>query len=551
MGLAPVIKTLPIQHKNFQQKLILAWIGMTLAFALIISFSLWQYTYSKLRHSFDLEVHTTAFIVEELFGNILDSLDSVPLYSDQLIACKKNLNQLQRIVFNSLYLSGIVIISSKQEVICQTEGTLKTIPDIGQLPSPALLGPFQEGTNANKVYYLQKNYWDYHVGGFFIKKVFDDIFKQEKNKFNFIGLYDTHNKRMIYPSNNNELKKTVATLTHKSSNEIIREDVENDLFEAVIPLNSVDNIAIVFSKSSSLFLKNFSRELLLYLLPLLLISWWFFNYSKKLVKKRFSIDNALYTALRDKQFYPVYQPVYNIAIQRFIGAEVLIRWKTEGNEIILPDFFIEEAEKSGLIVPITIQLIETVFKDCQPLFEAKIPFKLSINVSPAHFSEKAFFDAFYNLCSTYHVPPSQIMLELTERGLFNQSDSDLIQTMQELRNRGFSLGLDDFGTGQANINYLHHFPFNYLKIDQVFIKTIGTGALIETLNQSIINMAKALKLDIIAEGVETETQVAYLKENHVIYMQGWLYAKAMPYEDFAKIIENENDTDTDTDTDKD
>lgn len=534
-----MINTLPTKHKSFQQKLFLAWIGITLAFALVISFSLWQYTYSKMRQNFDLEVHASAFEVEELFGNIIDSLDSVPMYSDQLGACKKNLNHLQQIVFNSLYLSGIVIISSNQEILCQTEGTLKILPAMQELPSPILLGPFQKETNSNEVYYLQKNYWDYHVGGFFIKKVLDDIFKQERDKFNFIGLYDTQNKKMIYMNSKENLNKPVDRLSVTTSNEIIQENAKNHLFEAIIPLN-IENIAIVFTKSSNLFFKSLSQELLLYLLPLLLLSWWFFNHLKKLVTKRFSIDNALYTALKDRQFYPVYQPVFNSDFQRFVGAEVLIRWKTEGNEIILPDFFIEEAEKSGLIVPITLQLIETVFQECQPLFEEKIPFKLSINISPAHFSDKTFFDEFYNLCSIYHIPPCQLMLELTERELFNKSDTDLIQTMQELRRRGYSLGLDDFGTGQANINYLHHFPFNYLKIDRIFIKTIGTGALIETLNQSIINMAKALKLDIIAEGVETEAQVAYLKKNQVIYMQGWFYAKAMPYEEFAKIIQTEN-----------
>jgi sensor c-di-GMP phosphodiesterase-like protein len=533
-----VIKTLPSQHKNFQQKLLIAWVGITFAFALVIIYVVWQTTYSKMHHKFSLEAHTSAFELEELFGNIVDSLDSVPMYSDQVDACKKNLNQLQKIVFNSLYLSGIVIISSDYQILCKTEGTLKTLPEGHRLSGPILLGPVQQDPQSNKLYYLQKNYGEYHVGGFFIKKVLDDVFRQESKLFQFIGLYDTHRKKMVYINGNStgKVRLNLATLPANMSNEMIRHNPENQLFEAIIPLNSVDNLALVFSKSKPLFFKNLGRDLLLYLLPLLLLSWWFFNYSKKLVKKRFSIDNAMYTALKDKQFYPVYQAVYNITTNRFTGAEVLIRWKTDNDEIILPDYFIEEAEKSGLIVPITLQLIETVFDECQPLFEEKIPFKLSFNISPAHFNDKNFFHQFYELCARYHVPASQIMFELTERGLFNQSDTDLVHTMQELRRRGFSLGLDDFGTGQANITYLQHFPFNYLKIDQIFIKTIGTGAIIESINQSIITMARGLKLDIIAEGVETEAQVNYLRENQVNYIQGWFYAKAMPYEDFAKLF---------------
>ena len=250
------------------------------------------------------------------------------------------------------------------------------------------------------------------------------------------------------------------------------------------------------------------------------------------MKKRY-----LKQALRQNQFYPVYQPVWDEANRNFCGAEVLIRWEAKTfNKIIMPDIFIPEAEKTKLIVPITLQLIKKAFQESHKLLHKKPQFYLSFNLSPTHFEDPVFFTEFYSLCSKFNIPPHQIMLELTEIGLFNQNNEKIFNIMSKLRAEGYSLAIDDFGTGQANINYLHHFPFNYLKIDKLFISAIGTGAIIETLNKAIITMANSLKLHVIAEGVETKTQLDYLQKNQVNYIQGWFYATAMPYQEFVKFI---------------
>ena len=111
--------------------------------------------------------------------------------------------------------------------------------------------------------------------------------------------------------------------------------------------------------------------------------------------------------------------------------------------------------------------------------------------------------------------------------------------MQELRQAGFSLAVDDYGTGHASISYLHNFPFNYLKIDKLFIQAIGTKAITESLNDVIISMAKRLDLVIIAEGVETEEQVNYLSENGVRFLQGWYFSKALPIEILTSLLQGE------------
>jgi len=112
--------------------------------------------------------------------------------------------------------------------------------------------------------------------------------------------------------------------------------------------------------------------------------------------------------------------------------------------------------------------------------------------------------------------------------------------MNDLRAAGFLLAVDDFGTGHASISYLQHFPFNYLKIDQLFISAIGTGAITEVLNKSIIQMAKNLKLHIIAEGVETAVQIDFLQAHDVSLMQGWYFAPAMPIEQLLDFLNRSN-----------
>ena len=265
-------------------------------------------------------------------------------------------------------------------------------------------------------------------------------------------------------------------------------------------------------------------------LLLLSLSFFAYYYLHRLISHHFSLHRAIRYAIKKNNFFPVYQPIFDISTNNYCGIEVLSRWRIDNDEIITPDFFIEEAEQSGLIVPMSLQLVEKALKECQNLLHTNTDFHIAINLSAVHFSNNHFFDSFYTLCRKFQIPPQQITLELTERDLLTQEDTLLINKMNELRLAGFSLAVDDFGTGYASIGYLQHFPFNYLKIDQLFVRAIGTGAITETLNQSIIRMAKDLELHIIAEGVETYVQREFLQAQGVTLMQGWYFANAMPIE---------------------
>lgn len=255
--------------------------------------------------------------------------------------------------------------------------------------------------------------------------------------------------------------------------------------------------------------------------------------------KRYSLQGAIKLAIKNEEFYPVYQPLFDCDKEQFSGAEVLLRWENEDSQIIMPDFFIVEAEATGLIVPITLQIIEIAFKEFKSLLEERSYFHLAFNISALHFTDSVFFNHFHKLIEKYNISPHQIIFEITERELLDKNDTIFISKMQELRQTGFSLAVDDYGTGHASISYLQHFPFNYLKIDKLFVQAIGSNDIIESLNDAIIQMAKGLNLVTIAEGVETKDQANYLANNGVRLQQGWYYSKGLSITELTALLKGE------------
>lgn len=247
---------------------------------------------------------------------------------------------------------------------------------------------------------------------------------------------------------------------------------------------------------------------------------------KYVLNRRYSLHAAMKAALKNHEFFPVYQATYDATSSRFCGAEVLLRWQLNEDEILMPKFFIKEAETSGLIIPMTLNIIKISLQQTQELFTRIPDFHLAYNLSALHFKDKEFFNEFYKLIEHYKIKPKQIIFEITERDLLDKNDPAFLIRMKELRKAGYSLAIDDYGTGHASISYLHHFPFNYLKIDKQFVQAIGSKALTESLNDAIIQMAKRLHLTIIAEGVETQEQAQYLISHSVTLLQGWHYSKA-------------------------
>lgn len=511
---------------NAHLALDLIWLSLTILLLVFTLHHQWNSYHLQKKKLLQLSANQ----IELRFGAAIDSflheVYALPLYGRELKACKHDLLPiLQSVSKKNPAILGAVLSDATNKVICSTIKTDYSLPPPSE-QNPTLYGPMTIGENDQSVFLLQQQLGQYYLGVYILENVFLDILKSSLTRDQLIALYKIkqHENALIVGDSN-----LVVSLGNIYSAETVNS-----------PIKNLNNYGISIKTMPLRPNASFFYHELPFILGISLLSFFLYLKFRSMLNNRFSLHYALTNALRRNHFQPVYQPVKDHAGNRYCGAEVLLRWKTDANEIIMPDAFISDAEESGLIVPITLQLIEKCFEQCSDLLKRQPNFHLAFNLSASHFVDRDFFNQFYELCAFYKIPAQQLMLELTERQLLDQDDPKLVQKMNDLRLRGYSLAIDDFGTGHASIKYLQHFPFNYLKIDKIFVQAIGTGAITETLNHAIIHMAKCLELNIIAEGVETAEQLSFLTSRSVNFVQGWYFAKAMSYEQLTRIVEEES-----------
>jgi sensor c-di-GMP phosphodiesterase-like protein len=241
-------------------------------------------------------------------------------------------------------------------------------------------------------------------------------------------------------------------------------------------------------------------------------------------RQRSSLPTLLRAAARRKEFYVEYQPIVDMESGRWIGAEALVRWKRNGRSM-RPDLFIPTAEESGVITLITERVAAIIAADLPKLLQIDSAFQVGINLSVADLRSPKTLELLLQTLAHAGANAANLEIEATERGFLQGKESrDLID---QVRNLGISVAIDDFGTGYSSLACLQTLGLDTLKIDKTFVETIGTDGATSQVVPHIIDMAHSLGLEMIAEGVETETQVSFLKSRGVQYAQGWYFAKAM------------------------
>ena len=245
-----------------------------------------------------------------------------------------------------------------------------------------------------------------------------------------------------------------------------------------------------------------------------------------LTRRRLSLQGEMANALKKQEFIVHYQPLVRLSDGACVGAEALIRWPRPDGSMMRPDYFIPQAEESGLIAPITDQLVQTVVRDMRDLLLARRHLHIAINVSAADIQTGRLLDVLVAALDGSGIEPGQIWLEATERGFIDVEAARA--ALGRARALGFAVAIDDFGTGYSSLAYLQNLPIDALKIDKSFIDTIGGDTVTSSVTSHIIAMAQTLKLAIIAEGIETAQQADYLRARGVEYGQGWLFSKALP-----------------------
>jgi sensor c-di-GMP phosphodiesterase-like protein len=244
----------------------------------------------------------------------------------------------------------------------------------------------------------------------------------------------------------------------------------------------------------------------------------------------------LQRALDAEEFVPFYQPVVFSQGGGWAGVEVLMRWQHPREGLVRPDLFIPYAEDCGLIVPMTRLLMRRTAQQLGACLD-RLPsgFHVGVNITARHCQDPALFDDCKAFLDAF--PPGRIALtlELTERELI-QPCAEIHGLFDRLRGLGVSIAIDDFGTGQSSLSYLQQFKVDFLKIDQSFVAMIGVNTLSRHVLDSIIELSAKLELQVVAEGVETEEQRAYLAARNVKYLQGYLFARPMPAVDFEQAL---------------
>lgn len=242
------------------------------------------------------------------------------------------------------------------------------------------------------------------------------------------------------------------------------------------------------------------------------------------------MESELRVAIAEGQFRLHYQPIIELETETVVGFEALIRWQSPTRGFVRPDIFIALAESTSLILPIGEWVIEEsgrALKTMEALCDR--PLFMSINIASRQIEEPTFTQVLIEKISILGIDNQQIKLEILERSLF---DSDLAQQWtQEVRAKGFRLSLDDFGTGFSSLQYLNNYHLDSIKIDKSFVDGLGNKSRSASLCAAMINLAKALEMTVVAEGIESAEQAAALREMGCDLGQGYYYARPMLLDD--------------------
>jgi diguanylate cyclase (GGDEF)-like protein len=253
-------------------------------------------------------------------------------------------------------------------------------------------------------------------------------------------------------------------------------------------------------------------------------------------ERRRSTEKALRHALEESQFELLYQPIVSLEAGWVVGAEALVRWHHPAKGVIMPNDFISVAEETGLILPLGEWVIDEA---CRQLREWRsqvphVPLFMSINVSARQLRNR-ITDVVSEAARRHDVEMSELVLEITEGTLVDDTLRS-VEVLEELKSAGLKIAIDDFGTGYSTFGYLKRVPIDVIKIDQTFICGLGSNAKDSAIVSAIAAIARALKVSVVAEGVETADQLCALRRLTCQQAQGYHFARPISPDDFAELI---------------
>ena len=255
--------------------------------------------------------------------------------------------------------------------------------------------------------------------------------------------------------------------------------------------------------------------------------------------ERLALENGLRLALDKEDLFLVYQPQMDIATGTISGLEALLRWQHSELGLVPPDKFIRIAENSGLIVPIGEWVLRTACSQARKWQDEGLPaVSIAVNVSAVQFRQQGFCELIRTVLRETGLAPHYLELELTESLLLGNADVTL-SVLQELKAMGLTLAIDDFGTGYSSFSYLKRFPVSKLKIDRSFVRDVAVNPDDAAITIAIISMAKSLNLKVIAEGVEDEAQMSFLRAHQCDEIQGYYFSRPLAIDKVGEKLRGE------------
>lgn len=252
--------------------------------------------------------------------------------------------------------------------------------------------------------------------------------------------------------------------------------------------------------------------------------------------KKFTLQNDLRKAVQEKNIFLLYQPRIDSKSNKIVGAEALARWKHPEWGIVSPEEFITLAEESGLINTLGEQLLYMVCTQNKKWQDQGYdPIKISVNFSALQFLQVNIVDTVENILAATGLEPKWLEIEITETVVM-ENEANIALKLEQLREMGISIAIDDFGTGYSSLSYLKKLKPSTVKIDRSFIQQIPIDIENTEIATAIIKLSEKLKIDVVAEGVETSEQYAYLRKIHCNEMQGYLFSKPIATEEFERIL---------------
>ena len=255
---------------------------------------------------------------------------------------------------------------------------------------------------------------------------------------------------------------------------------------------------------------------------------------------RLQLETDLRFAIERNEFELYYQPIVGLENSSLVGFEALVRWNHPQRGLVPPSEFIPISESTGLIIPMTVQILHSACKqvvEWQGRSPSGKPLSVAVNLSGKHFGHPALVEQIQTVISETGINPSNLKLELTESAVMENAETAILM-LKQIKETGVQISIDDFGTGYSSLSYLHRFPIDLLKVDRSFVSAMEENTENGEIVRTVIALAKALNLKVVAEGIESVHQFHQLQILGCEYGQGYLFSKPLPVADIERLLDD-------------